>query len=336
MKSLAIAVLVFLLFQSSILASSIIYENDQVFEGSVTFKKGLILETPAIKNYALELSEQEVFLKSTSEIFSFQGDTQDNSFTFVGWLQLANTNEVTLFQATNHLDQSAYSLRVLSDGALEFQLNTLSGPNIVARSLEGACIPREWSFLTISYDGLRNTGSIVISLNAVNLSLKTDIHDNVKGEISSDIVFEIRGNSQNIFQLDHLSLFDKVLSEDEISKLFNNGYGVNFHNLTGSESFLSNISAWYDFNDLSNLGLDSMGLNSFASSTKSDSYVSGFILNNVSQISLSLTEVLKWRAAFFKSNINPYEGEPLKNGTLHTSAWTIEPQGGISMGIFTD
>jgi hypothetical protein len=59
--------------------------------------------------------------------------------------------------------------------------------------------------------------------------------------------------------IDQLIPFSKVLTQAEITALYNSGNGVHHKDLVGTESYYSSIVAWYDFNTIPNFGRDYHG-----------------------------------------------------------------------------
>lgn len=55
-------------------------------------------------------------------------------------------------------------------------------------------------------------------------------------------------------QIDQTLVFDKALSDTEIEDIVNSGDGLNYSDLTESETFFGNIISWYDFNTVYRLG----------------------------------------------------------------------------------
>jgi len=57
--------------------------------------------------------------------------------------------------------------------------------------------------------------------------------------------------------IDQLVYHSKVLTQTEVTELYNSGTGIKHRDLTGSETFYSSIAAWYDFDSPRNFGRES-------------------------------------------------------------------------------
>ena len=93
-----------------------------------------------------------------------------------------------------------------------------------------------------AYDGLSNSGSGTVNSSISNSNL---YHIGKRADGSTGPYPR---------PIDQHLIFNKSLSSTEVSALYNSGSGLNHKDLDGTETFYSNIVAWYDFNVQSNFG----------------------------------------------------------------------------------
>lgn len=119
-------------------------------------------------------------------------------------------------------------------------------------------------FIFVDYDGSKSASGINVYEGTTSLSTiattslaQTSFTGSASqptawiGQYGSAAASRIQG------KLDQDILFDKVLSAAERDAIVNGGDGLNYADLSGSESYFGNIVYWKDHSDINDLGKDS-------------------------------------------------------------------------------
>ena len=121
--------------------------------------------------------------------------------------------------------------------------------------------------------------------------------------------------------IDQLIPFSKVLTQAEITALYNSGNGVHHKDLVGTESYYSSIAAWYDFNTIPNFGRDYHGESHAVSVVSGTDYLSK---TNPSDFNFNYND--PWSVAgWIKFNTGSSDGGKFagKYNNSTTSGWIL-------------
>ena len=121
--------------------------------------------------------------------------------------------------------------------------------------------------------------------------------------------------------IDQLIPFSKVLTQAEITALYNSGNGVHHKDLVRTESYYSSIAAWYDFNTIPNFGRDYHGESHAVSVVSGTDYLSK---TNPSDFNFNYND--PWSVAgWIKFNTGSSDGGKFagKYNNSTTSGWIL-------------
>jgi hypothetical protein len=183
------------------------------------------------------------FLQKTSNKINF-GTSNFNfqaneSFTMSGWFYsnfVESDSDMHLFQRI----QSSYpwngyglAYRYRSDGTKRFQLDII-GSNGGSYVWNNYNMPLgEWLYIVFTYDGSENPMGLRTYVNGEEIP-QTTVSGTFSGYIPSDIDMDIGGrtgieSSSWGGKIDEVGIWDRVLTDDEIANLYNNGNGLTYN-----------------------------------------------------------------------------------------------------------
>jgi len=207
------------------------------------------LSIPGRINRALKLDGVSNYLSYNSNISNFQMGM--NSFTVAGWVNLTGSfsNNPNIFGVSASATTSRYALEIASDGTFGTHIKDDSG-NIVETRTSNSVPLHHWDYAVMVVN--RDTDLLYLYFNGVldpnypvNISSVTG-NINPQGEALSGAQ-SFGGTAFLNGSLDDVRLYNRALSQSEVSQLYNSGSG------TESDVFLSLISpANSQFNYLSN------------------------------------------------------------------------------------
>lgn len=140
---------------------------------------------------------------------------------------------------------------LFGSGGIQFQLSNGAGSTPYMRTATGAVPNGSWSHLVVTFDGSGNisTGTVMY-VNAVSKSL-SNVGTTVAGNTTSAGPLRLMGetgagNGYLNGLMDEPSIWNKVLSQAEVTELYNAGHAGNLAN----HSATANIRSWYRMGDL--------------------------------------------------------------------------------------
>ena len=119
-----------------------------------------------------------------------------------------------------------------------------------------------WYHVTVTYNGGGTKNDIEVTINGTKYADETGSTPGsyvAMEAVDNTQIGSLNNGSYYDGQLDQVLFFNKKLSDDEVSDLYNSGFGLNHSDLVGDETFYNDIVAWYDFNSIPNFGRDSHG-----------------------------------------------------------------------------
>ena len=170
----------------------------------------------------------------------------DDPFTISGW-----------FAPQAGVTNGWVTKGVFDTGIFVYQSSNIVYFGVVVGALKirvNAIIPAytmgHWTF---TYDGGLEVAGLAIYHNDEALSLTLQNSDTLSGTMINSnpfVIGDIRNLASYRYQgdIDQVHIYDKALSTPEITALYNSNAGLNYRDLDGTETFYSNIVAWYDMN----------------------------------------------------------------------------------------
>tara|TARA_R110000782_G_scaffold68213_3_gene137381 strand:+ start:167 stop:1639 length:1473 start_codon:yes stop_codon:yes gene_type:complete len=209
-------------------------------------------ETYAKSKIACEFDGTNDYMSVTDSVYEFGWD---DSFSGSCWVSIDAGGQVAFFGQT-------------TSGEKGWWLNTINGISLVLQSNFGTdqiqvntgvgLTLSTWTHVAFTYSGTRDASGCKLYVNGVSQSLnvpKDGMINDFKQVGASFYVARSGGTGAELDgQIDQVQIFDTALTGTQMTALYNSTAGLNYRDLDGTETFYSNIVAWYDMNVPTNFG----------------------------------------------------------------------------------
>lgn len=181
--------------------------------------------------------------------------SKTNGYTISYWVKPTDSTRRGL---VSWASAYAYGSTFVSYGTyIVFAINDGSFRNLtLTRGANGT-----WSHVTVRFDPTVGTyGTLYCSVRPAGSSANTKSHTLTGDGAGSDIFkigFGVDGEAD--CSIDSLGAWNRVISDDEITSLYNSGSGKTYADLTTAEKV--SLVSWYDFATTASLGTDAHGSN---------------------------------------------------------------------------
>jgi hypothetical protein len=220
---------------------------------------GLELWLDATDETTLNAKMGADFVSTSSEYLSSASadfDKGNESFSFGCWVKqdthVVNAGIIGKYNATGN--NRSYMITTPASGTFRIVMSN-DGTSAITLDSAGHTIT-EWNFVVGVYDSVNDLQKL--SVNGSDFITAT----NTTGAyISStaDFVLGLQTTAYLDGQIDGAFFYDKALTQDQVTSLYNSGNGKAYANLTADD--LTSLVSWWQLNELSGNRSDSHGTN---------------------------------------------------------------------------
>lgn len=202
--------------------------NDVFNYANGTITTGSMVDT-GINNYCWNNTSQNNYGIQCGNQYRFN---TNNTFTLNTWVKFQSTTGFDMFFSNQSVGNiTGWFFDLNNSGKPEFQLIGSGGfISIAATSPNPVLNTNDWFMLTCTYDGSGNANGVKIYINSINQVLNTN-SNSFSGTITYDANFCVGGYSRggglsHRNFMDESAIWNRVLSQTEISMIYNNGNGL--------------------------------------------------------------------------------------------------------------
>ena len=209
-------------------------------------------ETYAKSKIACDLNGTADFMNSDNSITDFDFADVDISVFAMFNPDVLSTFQVLGGKWSEAGNDRCYQLVLNASDYLEFQVSNDGTTEVLATCAVSTVSTGTWYYAVGTHDATANEIGVYLYSSADGTLIDSDTTAHTTG-INNDtaqnyiVGKNVDGNFFN-GQLDQNMVFNSTLSSAEMLELTSSGTGLNYRDLDGTETFYSNIVAWYDMN----------------------------------------------------------------------------------------
>jgi hypothetical protein len=176
---------------------------------------------------------------------------ETDTFSISLWVNTGDFRDMSLF-STSRSGATNAGIDIFLDSTLRLNfklINSESGGNLIHVRANPSTTADVWTHYVITYDGTSSAGGVNLRRDGGPVP-KTNVTDTLTGSTThaQDAVFGKQANSSLKYfdgKLDEISIWDRVLSNAEISEIYNGGSPANLADL----SFEGSLLHWWRMGD---------------------------------------------------------------------------------------
>ena len=214
------------------------------------------------------MGSKKFFLNTPSNFPNKFSSQFDGALDFYNWGDIANFERTQAFSLVCWIKTSASGGSIISRrdgstafkglefnniaGQLEFNLtsNAVISNRIRIRTTASTFNNNVWYLAIVTYDGSSLASGINIYVNGINQTLDTPLFDNLTASILINIDCNVgaRNNGENFWngKLDRPAIYNKELSQAEVTAIYNRRIPINLLSLTSK----TNLYSWLRFTQI--------------------------------------------------------------------------------------
>jgi hypothetical protein len=220
----------------------------------------LQFESP-YSNFSLDFNGTDNYIDCTdNDIFSFTDGSNDSSYTFSSWIY-ADSLSTDLNQPNTIISKYATTANewwfLIENKKLVILNYDQSNPTSIGRKYNTDLVINTWHHVAATYDGSKNVSGFKLYLNGIRVD-DTDYNSNTTyggmQNQTTNVYIGKRDRSDRLSlfngKIDETAIFNKVLTQAEISQVYNNGYAADLTSLSPVSWWRLGEDAYFVGNDI--------------------------------------------------------------------------------------